>query len=133
MHSYRSLMTGSLSFTDLNKLTHKDRIASFLPPAWMNEQLLAFGCHLLSGGTVDFAEDAETQQTDVRETAPSVVVYNSRLWESLAGQARAKMRCASRLKRQATHLFMPIGLKVAGRQGAGPEARPGALAGGRPG
>jgi long-chain acyl-CoA synthetase len=113
MHSYRSLMAGSLSFSGLNKLTHKDRIASFLPPAWMNEQLLAFGCHLVSGGTVDFAEDAETQQTDVRETAPSVVVYNSRLWESLAGQARARMRSASRLKRQATHLFMPIGLKVA--------------------
>ena len=82
-----------------DKLTPKDNIASYLPPAWITEQWLAFGCHLLSGGTVNFAESSETQQEDVREIAPSLVVYNSRLWESLAGQVQAKMRSASFLKR----------------------------------
>ena len=74
-------------------------MVSFLPPAWINEQWLTFGCHLLSGGTVNFAENAETQPEDVREIAPSLVVYSSRLWESQAGQVRAKMQGASWLKR----------------------------------
>ncbi len=57
------------------------------------------------GGTVNFAEGAETQQEDMREIAPSVALYSSRLWESQAGQVQAKLRAASRLKRSASRLL----------------------------
>lgn len=113
VHSYESLMTNALHFYKLDRLNSKDNFASYLPPAWITEQSLAFGCHLLSGGTVDFAEDSETQPEDVRETAPSVVIYNSRLWESLAGQVRARMRGASVLKRRSTDWLLPVGFRLA--------------------
>ena len=113
LHSHRSLMSGALSFFRQDKLGNKDDFASYLPPAWMTEQWLAFGCHLLSGGIIDLAENSETQQVDVRETAPSVVIYNSRLWESLAGQVQAKMRGASLLKRLTSERLMPVGAKLA--------------------
>ncbi len=113
LHSYKTLMSAASTFVKQDKLGHKDHMASYLPPAWINEQWLIYGCHLLSGGTVDFAENSETQQADVRETAPTLIVYNSKLWEGLAGQVRAKLRNASRLKRLTANAFMPVALKIA--------------------
>ncbi len=113
LHSYRSLMADSRSFADGEGFTAKDDFVSYLPPAWITEQWLAFGCHLLSGGTINFAENAETQREDVREIAPSVVVYTSRLWESEASEVLAKMGSAGRLKRWATHWAMPVGRRAA--------------------
>jgi long-chain acyl-CoA synthetase len=124
LHSYQSLMAGAQSFWRTDHLNGKDEFASYLPPAWINEQWLAFGCHLLSGGIVSFAENSETQQDDVREIAPTLVVYNSRLWENLAGQVRAKLRAASWLKRLASNLFMPVALKVADLQEQGRKPSP---------
>jgi long-chain acyl-CoA synthetase len=112
LHSYRSLMADSQAFVTAERLTAKDNLVSYLPPAWITEQWLAFGCHLLSGGTVNFAESSETQREDVREIAPSLVVYNSRLWESEAGEVLAKMRGAGWLKRLFTRWSLPIGYRV---------------------
>jgi long-chain acyl-CoA synthetase len=113
LHSYRSLMAGASAFCRTDGLGVKDDLVSYLPPSWIAEQWLAFGCHLLSGSTINFAENAETQQDDAREIAPTAVLYNSRLWESLAGQVQAKMRAASRLKRLSTRALMPVGYKLA--------------------
>ncbi len=113
LHSHRSLMADSQAFVTAEDLTTKDNIVSYLPPAWITEQWLAFGCHLLSGGTVNFAESSETQREDVREIAPSLVIYNSRLWESEAGEVQAKMRNAGWLKRLSTRWALPVGYRVA--------------------
>jgi len=112
LHSYRSLMSGAERYRELDHLTHKDALACALPPAWLMEQLLAFGCHLLSGGTVNFAESSETLQDDMREIAPSVVLYDPRLWESQTGSVQARLRGASLLKRSISGWLMPVGLRV---------------------
>ena len=113
MHTFRSLMTDAQCFCDLDSLTSHDDFVSSLPPAWITEQWLAFGCPLLSGGIVNFAESSETQQEDIHEIAPSLAVYNSRLWESQAGQIQAKLRNASFLKRSVSAAFMPLGYRMA--------------------
>jgi long-chain acyl-CoA synthetase len=113
LQSHRSLMSNSQHYVEADGLSHKDDLACSLPPAWITEQWVAFGCHLLSGGTVNYAESSETQQKDMREIAPRVALYSSRLWESQAGQVQAKLRGASRLKRSASRLLMPIGQRTA--------------------
>ena len=113
LHSYRSLMASSRCYAELDRLGPKDDLACAVPPAWITEQWLAYGCHLLSGGTVNFAESSETLQEDLREVAPSVVFYSSRLWESLAGQVQAKLRGSSFLKKTVSGLLMPVGRRAA--------------------
>lgn len=113
LHSYRSLMAGSHYYHELDRLSPKDDLACSLPPAWITEQWLGFGCHLLSGGTVNFAEGAETQQEDMREIAPSVALYNTRLWENQAGRVQARLRGASFVKRTVSGWLMPVGDKLA--------------------
>ncbi len=114
LHSYGSLMSGARLYYELDGLSRKDDLACALPPAWITEQWISFGCHLLSGGTVNFAESSETLPDDLREIAPSVAFYNSRLWESLAGQVQAKLRSAGFLKRTVSSWLMPVGERVAG-------------------
>ncbi|NLE11128.1 MAG: long-chain fatty acid--CoA ligase [Actinobacteria bacterium] len=114
LHTYRSLMTGSRFYYEADRLGPKDDFACALPPAWITEQWLAFGCHLLSGGTMNFPESSETLQEDLREIAPNVALYNSRLWESESGQVQAKMRGAGWLKRNVAGRLMPVGRRVAG-------------------
>ncbi len=114
LHSYRSLMAGARTFYEADSLRPTDDLVSYLPPAWINEQWLTFGCHLLSGGTVDFAENAETHPDDAREIAPTLAVYSSRLWEGRAGQVRSRMQGASWLKRLTSRVLLPLGERVAG-------------------
>jgi long-chain acyl-CoA synthetase len=113
LHSHRSLIAGSQSYYELDGLSAKDDLACALPPAWITEQWLGFGCHLLSGGTVNFAESSETLQQDLREIAPSVVFHSSRIWESLTGQVQARLRSAGFLKRTVSRWLMPVGLRIA--------------------
>ncbi len=113
MHSYRSLMAGAEFLDQVAGLKHTDRLVSYLPPAWISEQWLPFGCHLLRGCTVVFPESLETHEADIREVGPTVVNYISSLWESLARQARSRMAGATRLKRTVSTYFISAGLNKA--------------------
>jgi long-chain acyl-CoA synthetase len=113
LHSHRSLMANTRLFCEGDGLGPKDDLACYLPPAWATEQWLGIGAHLLSGGTMNFAESAATHQEDIREIAPDLLVYSSRLWESLVGQIQTKMSGAGRLKRAATRRLMPVGYRSA--------------------
>lgn len=112
LHSYGSLVANSRAYYELDSLGPKDDLAGYLPPAWITEQWLTFGCHLLSGGILNFAENSATHEGDVREIAPHLLVYNSRLWENQAGQVQARMRGATRLKKLAVGWAMQVGYQM---------------------
>jgi long-chain acyl-CoA synthetase len=113
LHTYKSLKWTSEYYMNLDRIGQKDNLVSYLPPAWITEQSLVFGCHLLSGSTVNFAESAETLQEDIREIGPTVVLYSSRLWERQAGKVQARIQGSGGLKKMAFRWFMPAGYKLA--------------------
>ncbi len=112
VHTHRTLRYGSESHLHYDRWTEKDNLISYLPPAWITEQWLSFGCHLLTGSVVNFTEGAETQQQDIREIGPTMVFYNSRLWERQAGSVLARIQGADFLKRSLYRLLMPIGYQL---------------------
>lgn len=113
MHSFKTIKYGSEYYLRLDPWYEKDNVVSYLPPAWITEQWLGLGCHLLSGSILNFAEEAETQQQDIREIGPSMVYYGARLWENQAGMVQARIQGADAIKRFAFRLLMPIGYKMA--------------------
>lgn len=113
VHSFRTIRCGSEYCLRLDPWTSKDNVVSYLPPAWITEQWLGFGCHLLSASINNFAEEAETQLQDIREIGPSMIFYSTRLWERQAGKIQARLKGADLLKRLAHRLFMPAGYKMA--------------------
>ena len=113
VHTYRTLRAGAEYHLRLDPWSEDDDIVPFLPPVWINEQWLAFGCHLLSACTVNFAEGPETQQRDAREIGPSVVFRGARLWESQAAMVRARISSADLINRFALRVLMPVGHQMA--------------------
>ena len=123
VHTHRTLRVGAACLLRLDPWSEEDNVVPYLPPVWINEQLICIGCHLLSAAVLNFAEASETQQRDSKETDPSIVFYGARLWESQAAAVQARMIGSDAVKRFAYRLLMPVGYKAADlryrRQAAG--------------
>ena len=113
VHTYASLRHGAEYLLGIDPVNEEDNIACFLPPAWITEQLLYVGCHLLSGSILNFAEAVETQQKDLREIGADLVYYGARLWEGQARTVQASIQGADALKRVTYRVFMPAGYRTA--------------------
>ncbi|MBA7561617.1 Long-chain-fatty-acid--CoA ligase FadD15 [subsurface metagenome] len=113
VHTYRTMRAGAEYYLHLDPWQEKDNIVPYLPPAWMTEQWFGIGCHLLSASILNFAEEPETQQQDIREIGPSMVLYGARLWEAQAGMVQGRILGADAIKRFAFRQLMPIGYKMA--------------------
>jgi long-chain acyl-CoA synthetase len=113
VHTYRTMRAGAEYYLHLDPWQEKDNIIPYLPPVWMTEQQLGIGCHLLSASILNFAEGPETQQEDMREIGPSIVLYGARLWENQAARVQGRIREAGALKRLAFRRLMPVGYKMA--------------------
>lgn len=113
VHTYETMRAGAESYLRLDPWYEDDNVAPYLPPVWMTEQWFGIGCHLLSASILNFAEEPETQQEDMREIGPSIVLYGARLWEAQAGMVQARILDADDAKRFAFRRLMPVGYKIA--------------------
>jgi long-chain acyl-CoA synthetase len=89
---------------------------SFLPLAWIGEQMIAFACALQAGFALSFPESAATMRSDLREIGPRVMFSPPRIWESLLSSVQVRLSDAGRLKRAAFALGYSIGERAADRR-----------------
>jgi long-chain acyl-CoA synthetase len=113
MVSHRSLLYGIAGLMEYYPWREDDDLVSFIAPAWLTEQLFGIAGALMVGSVVNFPEEPETAQADIREIAPACLFASSRLWENMVRTVQAKMMDASLLKRFVYHLLFPVGYKVA--------------------
>ena len=113
---HATLIRWASDLLEIDPLVAGDNSVSFTLPGWIVEQLFGF-CNMLIGGTVmNFPEELETVQTDLREIAPNILLYASRLWERLNSDMRVKINDSSPIKRMTYNLFVPVGYKMADMQ-----------------
>jgi long-chain acyl-CoA synthetase len=86
---------------------------SFIPPAWATEQALGIAGALVAGLRVNFPEEPETVQENIREIGPDVLFYGARLWENVNRAVQARMIDSTFLRRWVYHRFLATGLKIA--------------------
>ncbi len=113
MVNHKSLISILESWMSVDKWTDKDRYVSFIPPGWVGEQWFGVTGSLVSGMEVNFPEEPETVQENLREIGPTVLLYGVRLWESVVRTIQAKIIDTSPLRRFLYHLFLPVGYKRA--------------------
>jgi long-chain acyl-CoA synthetase len=58
-------------------------------------------------------------QSDIREVAPSTLLFPSRLWESLISMVQVRLNDSSWINRKLYALFMPIGYRLVDLEDAG--------------
>jgi long-chain acyl-CoA synthetase len=86
---------------------------SFIPPAWITEQGIGVAGSVLASMVVNFPEEPETVQENIREIGPHILFFGARLWENLNRMVQARMIDSTFLRRLIYRITLPIGLKVA--------------------
>ena len=120
--SHTNLLAMAEHLTTIDPIDAKDRYVSFLPFAWIGEQMLAVACGLSRGLTISFPEDSSTQKTDMREIGPDVMFSPPRIWESMLSEVQVRIDEAGWLKRKVFGWGYDIGDKVAERKIKGQSA-----------
>ena len=90
-----------------------DDFVSFLPFSWIGEQMMSISCGLMAGFTLNFPEDPETVQRDIREIAPQVLFSPPRIYEQMVRTVQVKVMDAPRAKRKAYTWALGVGGRVA--------------------
>ncbi|GFK94080.1 Long-chain-fatty-acid--CoA ligase FadD15 [Fundidesulfovibrio magnetotacticus] len=106
-HANLLCMAHNLGQADPKRAT--DEFVSFLPLAWMGEQMMSVASALLFGFKVNFPEEPDTVREDIREIAPHVLFSPPRVWENMAAGVRVKIMETTPLKRWLYNLCMPVG------------------------
>lgn len=108
-------MTGSvLEWSSLGGWNDNDyEYLSFIPPAWITEQAIGVAGGILAPMVVNFPEEPETVQEDIREIGPDLLFYGARLWENLNRMVQARMIDSTALRRFIYRSCLNIGHKVA--------------------
>jgi len=89
-----------------------DQSVSYLPIAWIGEQLQNVGGALYNGFTVNFPESQETVPQNIREIGPHMVLFAPRNWEEFISTIRVKMADAGILNRLCFNVALKIGYKT---------------------
>jgi len=113
MIAHHNLISGCLLYSQVDPRTPADEYLSFLPPAWITENVLGLAVHVINGMIVNFPEEPETVQENIREISPHALLFSSRLWESLVGMVQARIADTSWINRVLYKTFMPVGYRAA--------------------
>jgi len=90
---------------------------SFIPPAWITEQGIGIAGAILAPMVVNFPEEPETVQENIREIGPDILFFGARLWENLNRMVQARMIDSTPLRRLLYRLALPVGLRMADMKG----------------
>ena len=85
---------------------------SYISPAWGTEQFFGITLGLVLPMIVNFPEEPEEVQNNIRELAVEAMVFSPRQWESLAGIVQSRMLDAGPVRRFLYSRSMRIGAAV---------------------
>lgn len=117
--THRNLLSMAENLCQVDPIVSKDRYVSFLPFAWIGEQMLAVACGMSFGLTISFPESSATQRSDLREIGPDLMFSPPRIWESMLSEVQVRIDEAGWLKRSIFGWGYDVGDKVANLRVAG--------------
>jgi len=113
MISHNYLTKTCLTVYPTVPMNEADEYLSYVPPAWIAEQMMGIGSWVTNGIIVNFIEEPETALENIREISPSTLLLGSRQWEDLLSSVQVKINDAGFIKKLVYNLCLPIGYKVA--------------------
>jgi long-chain acyl-CoA synthetase len=113
MLSFRNLLEMALALHDVDPKRDTDEFVSFLPLAWIGEQMMSLSSALAIGFTVNFPEQPETVMENIREIGPHVMFAPPRIWENITSSVQVRIMDTTPFKRFMYERLMPVGLRIA--------------------
>ncbi|MDE0649984.1 MAG: AMP-binding protein [Gammaproteobacteria bacterium] len=99
MLSHENLIAMASQLRSVDAMHRGDEFVSFLPLAWIGEQMVAVASGLLAGFTVNFPEETATARKDMREIGPAFLMSPPRIWENMVSDVQVMAEDTTRLKR----------------------------------
>ncbi len=119
MLSHRNLLSMAAQLLDVDPMRETDEFVSFLPLAWIGEQMVSVSCGLAVGFTINFPEETSTVRQDLREIGPQVMFSPPRIWENLVSDVQVMTEDTTRLKRAVFEWAHGVGARAADARLAG--------------
>jgi long-chain acyl-CoA synthetase len=113
MLTHKNLLSMGRNLMKVDPIEPDDEFVSFLPLAWIGEQMMSFACSLQQGFTLNFPEEPETVQENIREIGPQVMFSPPRIWEIMVSRVQVKIEDTSWLKKKLFHWALPVGYEMA--------------------
>jgi len=113
MLSHSNLLAAAAGLEAVDKVEKKDDYLSFLPLAWIHEQVMSITMPLMTGMVTNFPEKPHTVLADLREIGPQTLLAPPRVYQSILSNFTTRMQGASRFNRKIYQTFKKYGDKVA--------------------
>jgi long-chain acyl-CoA synthetase len=110
--THRSLIAAATGGVSFDKLTADDEILSYLPMAWVGDNLFSYAQAMVAGFTVNCPESGDTVMTDLREIGPTYYFAPPRIFENMLTTVMIRMEDASAIKRRLFHYYMSVARRV---------------------
>ncbi|MFO7970791.1 MAG: AMP-binding protein [Desulfobacterales bacterium] len=111
--SHHNMLTMGKHLMEVDPCLATDDYVSYLPFAWIGEQMMSISCGLQVGYTINFPEAPETAQDNIREIGPHVMFAPPRMYEQMTRTVQVKYLDATWIKRKLYALSTRIGYHVA--------------------
>ena len=111
--SHWNMLTMGKNLMAVDPCYDTDDFVSYLPFAWIGEQMMSISCGLQMGYTLNFPEEPTTAKEDIRQIGPHVMFAPPRLYEGMTRQVQVKYIDSSWIKRKIYELSTKVGYRVA--------------------
>jgi long-chain acyl-CoA synthetase len=107
-HTHAALIVAARGACEFDKLGPRDEVLSYLPMAWVGDNLFSYAQALVAGFSINCPESSDTVMTDMREIGPTYYFAPPRVFENLLTQVTIRMEDASHIKRSLFHSFLGV-------------------------
>ncbi len=112
VHTHNTLIDRAAVGSKFDKLTDRDEVLAYLPPAWIGQNIFSYAQWLVAGYVVNCPESGATVTIDLKEVGPTYYFAPPRVFEGLLTSVMIRMEDAGAIKRKMFHAFMDVARRV---------------------
>ena len=123
IHTHATLIDRARAGQRFDRLTEREEVLAYLPPAWVGQNIFSFAQWLAVGYVVNCPESASTVSIDLKEIGPTYYFAPPRVFEGLLTTVMIRMEDAAAPKRwlfdRGMKLARRVGMRLMDRQPVG--------------
>ena len=112
VHTHFTLLDRANAGKNFDKLTEREEVLAYLPPAWVGQNIFSYAQWLACGYVVNCPESAATVMIDLKEIGPTYYFAPPRIFEGLLTSVTIRMEDAGAIKRWMFHRAMDVARRV---------------------
>lgn len=112
VHTHRTLVDRARAGAAFDRLTHREEVLAYLPPAWIGQNIFSYAQWLACGYVVNCPESPGTVAIDLKEIGPTYYFAPPRIFEGLLTTVMIRMEDAGWIKRTMFRRFMDLARRV---------------------